>query len=107
MDTTQLNKHLKLFIAACADRGYPIDRYCLVDSLHGVSNGIYNLQIKSDVLNKKICSEALEILIDILFDTTSAAVREKIFYIQVLDEDEDVSCFSPTSESLVPTKVTI
>jgi len=100
MDSKELKQRLDKFMQACKSKGYSIDELCIVPAYPGISDSSYNVQVKADWLNKTICSEALEILIDILFETTDVETRTNIFCIQILDKNEDVSCQSNGVESL-------
>jgi len=98
MDSKELKQRLSNFIEACKSKGRPIDEMCLIPAYPGITDSSYNVQVKAEWLNRIICSEALEILIDILFDSTDVETRTNIFCIQILNDNEDVSCQSEEVE---------
>lgn len=100
MDSKELNKRLIKFIEGCKEKGYPLDELCLVPAYPGINDSSYDVQVKGGWLSQTICSDALEILIDILFDTTDVETRTNIFCIKILNKNEVVSCQSDSVERL-------
>ena len=94
MDTKELNNRLAKFFKVCKDTGRTIDAACFIPAYPGITDSSYILQIKSEWCNRTICSEALEQLFDILFDTTDVKTRTNIFCIRIMDENEAISCDS-------------
>lgn len=90
MDIKELEKNLKTFFDKCKDKGYPLDNHCLVE------NDIeFILEVKASWIdNLDSCSEALDILTAILWETTSAEIRKKIFAISILDSHEEPHCYT-------------
>jgi hypothetical protein len=94
MDSKELEIKLQGFLNACKASGKSIDKMCLMPAYPGVADSSYNVKVKGEWLNHTICSEALEILIDILFEQTDVETRTNIFCIRIINDNEDVSCES-------------
>jgi hypothetical protein len=89
MDTKQLETELNVFFQTCKEKGYDIEKFCLIEN-----ETDFTLEVKSkwiDAINS--CSEVLDILLPILLETTSFETRKKIFAISVLDSNEQPQCY--------------
>ncbi len=90
MDRKQLEKDLQPFIDKCMQSGYPLTNYCLVEN-----DNDFILEIKASWIDElDSCSEVLDVLNDILWDTTSVEIRKEIFAISLLDKDQQSHCFT-------------
>ncbi len=93
MDTKELEKNLEKFFEVCKTKGYPLETYCLIED-----NNEYILEVKANWINKlDSCSKALDVLNDILWDTTNAETRKRIFAISILDSEEHPHCYKEAS----------
>lgn len=93
MDTKELEKNLQNFFEECKTKGYPLETYCLIED-----NNEYILEVKANWINElDSCSKALDILNDILWDTTNVETRKRIFAISVLDSEEQPHCYTEVS----------
>jgi hypothetical protein len=89
MDTKQLETKLELFFQTCKERSYQIETYCLI-----ANETDFTLEVKSKWIDKiNSCSEVLDILLPILWETTSLDTRQQIFAISVLDSNEQPHCY--------------
>jgi hypothetical protein len=95
MDRKQINEELGIFKAEAAKRNYPLRNVCLVDAFEGLDN-YYNIEVYADWIFEQdlSCSEALDILLDIMYDTMSEDSRRLIFIIKILDKNDKVHCVS-------------
>ena len=94
MDTNKLNKNLGAFFKKCNDKGYPLENYCLIEN-----DTEYILEVKANWIDElDSCSKALDILNDILWETTDVETRKKIFAISVLDAEEQPHCYTEINE---------
>ncbi len=102
MDRKQLentiNKELYLFREESARRGYPLREACLVP--FEAWRPMYNIEVYADWIENMDCSDVLDILTPIMFDTMSEDARRNIFIIKILDKDDVVHCIeeSPFAE---------
>lgn len=97
MDPEQLKIKLSDFISACRLQGKPIDNLCIVEAYPGVTNTSYTLQVKEVWSQNILCSDAIEILYDILWETTTPEIRQNIFAIQIMDSEQELQCEGYTS----------
>lgn len=89
MDSKQLEANLKNFFQTCKSEGYEIESACLIKN-----ETDYTLEVKSKwIENYESRSQVLDILLDILWKTTTAEIRRYIFAISVLDSHEQPHCY--------------
>lgn len=88
----KLKNDLKGFVKECKAKGYPLTEYCLKEAYPGDSSTSFILQVKADWIDNKGCSEVLDILLEVLWNTTSPEVRVNLFSIQVLSSNDTVHC---------------
>jgi hypothetical protein len=89
MDRKQLESKLDRFVQKCKEDNYPLESLCLVENVTD-----FTLEVKSkwiDELNS--CTKAINILTNILWETTDVETRKKIFAISILDIDEQPHCY--------------
>lgn len=94
MDREELKKALQPFIGACSDKGRPIVDFCLEEAFPGDTSTSFFIQVKAPWIDDLSCSEALDFLLEVLWDTTSVDTRKKIFCIQILDSADQMHCSS-------------
>lgn len=97
MDRTELNKKLEPFRAKCAEKGKPLDEICIEEAFPGDISTSYIIQIKAPWVDSLYCSEAIDFLFDILWETTEEETRKKVFSIQVLDSGDRLHCWSEST----------
>ncbi len=73
------------FREKCAQKGRPLSGFGIKEALPGDISTSYIIQVKASWMNAMPFSEALEFLIDILWETTDVETRRKIFTIQLMD----------------------
>lgn len=89
MDSKQLEIDLEPFLQACKQQNYEIEKFCLIKN-----ETDFTLEVKSKWIdNINSCSEVLDILLPILWQTTSIDIRRQIFAISVLDTNEQPHCY--------------
>lgn len=94
MDREQLKQNLSGFFAECKRRGQPIADYCISDAFPGIQGTSYILEVKAPWVDDADCSDALDFLFEILFQTTEEETRKHIFSIQVLNSKDEWHCSS-------------
>lgn len=94
MDRKQLRELLHPFSIECAEKGKPLTDMCLEEAYPGDSSTSYIIQIKADWVDGTSCSDAIDFLFDILWETTTEETRKRIFSIQVLDSKDKLHCWS-------------
>jgi hypothetical protein len=93
MDIKELEKKLQVFFEKCREKGFPLENYCIIEE-----NSEYILEVKANWIDElESCSKALDILNDILWDTTNIETRKKIFAISILDSEEQPHCYTKVS----------
>ena len=94
MDTKELEKNLETFFIKCKEKGYPLETFCLIGN-----DSEYILEVKAIWIDElDSCSKALDILNDILWDTTDVEIRKRIFAISVLDSEEQPHCYTEITQ---------
>lgn len=94
MDRTELKELLQPFQLKCAENGKPLDGICVEDAFPGDSSTSYIIQVKAPWVDGMYCSDALDFLIDRLWETTDEDLRKKVFSIQVIDKRDELHCWS-------------
>lgn len=90
MDTKKLEAKLNTFFQTCKEKGYPLESYCLIENEMD-----FILEVKANWIdNMDSCSNALDILNEILWETSDAETRKEIFAISILDSDEQPHCYT-------------
>lgn len=93
MDIKELEKKLQVFFEKCREKGFPLENYCIIEE-----NSEYILEVKANWIDElESCSKALDILNDILWDTTNIETRKNIFAISILDSEELPHCYTKVS----------
>lgn len=93
MDIKELEKKLQVFFEKCREKGFPLENYCIIEE-----NSEYILEVKANWIDElESCSKALDILNDILWDTTNIETRKNIFAISILDSEEQPHCYTKVS----------
>jgi hypothetical protein len=79
MDRTQLEQHLTSFRLGCQNAGYPVNDFRLTEAFPGVSGSSFIIDIREEWIGTMSCSAALDILLGMLWKTTTEDIRKKIF----------------------------
>lgn len=101
MDRTELINKLQPFITACKESGYPLSDLCLEEAYPGVVSSSFIVKVVAkwvDTLDS--CSDALDILLNILWATTEEATRQCVFALYILDDQESLHCISTPLEEV-------
>lgn len=98
MDREELKKELIKFQEKCAEKGKQLKDLCIGEAFPGDQSTSYIIQVTAPWVDNMACNEALDFLFDVLWDTTTEEVRQKIFSIQVLDSQEELHCLRDTDE---------
>jgi hypothetical protein len=94
MDTKELESKLKFFFQKCEDEKYPLESHCLREV-----ETEFILEVKANWIDKMdSCSSALDILNNILWQTTDVETRKQIFAISILDSHEQPHCITEFSQ---------
>ncbi len=89
MDRKELTNKLSPFLAACARAGYPLKEVRLEEAFPGVSTTSFNVKIAAEWLAALgSSSKALDILIEILWETVDQDTRRHIFALNLYDTQE-------------------
>jgi hypothetical protein len=94
MDRKQLKELLQPFSNQCAEKGKPLTDMCIEEAFPGDSSTSYIVQVKADWVDSTSCSDAIDFLFEILWETTDEETRKRIFSIQVLDTTDTLQCWS-------------
>jgi hypothetical protein len=95
MDRNKLEQKLNAsFREECKKIGYPLIDICLDEAYPGDSSTSYIVNIIADWVKTMDCSQALDILIDVLWNTTEFEFREAIFAINVFSDKTTIHCQS-------------
>ncbi len=97
MDRTQLKEQLKQFQEKCTDKGKPLDDLCIEEAFPGDSSTSFIIQVKAPWVDDMHCSDAIDFLFDVLWETTTEEIRRKVFSIQVLDSSDRLHCYSESA----------
>lgn len=95
MDRKELEKKLNGdFKIGCSIKGYPIDEICLEEAYSGDISTSYIVNVLAKWVKNMDCSKALDILIDVLWETTGVEYRETIFSINIFADETTLHCRS-------------
>lgn len=100
MDRTKLKSLLQPFETKCAKKGKPLDRICIEEAFPGDASTSYIIQVKAPWLDNMHCSDALDFLFDMLWETTDEETRKKIFSIQIIDSGDQLHCWQEMAMSV-------
>ncbi|MBO9152956.1 hypothetical protein ACFOTA_12115 [Chitinophaga sp. GCM10012297] len=92
MDREQLKELLIPFAARCSEKGKPLSDYCLIEAFPGDAATPFIVQIRAPWVEEMYCSDALELLFGILWETTDEETRRNIFTIQIMDSNDQLHC---------------
>jgi hypothetical protein len=107
MDRDTLDTRLQPFLLECTKRGYPLRSHCLEEAYPGDDSTSYFLRVTVDWIDTMDCSGALDVLLDILWETSDIETRTKIFAIIIHDKDDRLHCFSDQLDSTQPRQVEV
>lgn len=83
---------LKPFAAKCDEKGMPLSEYCITEAFPGDASTSFIVQVKTPWIEGMHCSDVLESMIDVLWETTDEETRRNIFTIQIMDSDDQLHC---------------
>jgi len=92
MDRSELKNLLEPFRLKCTEIGRPLADVCLEEAFPGDVSTSYIMQVKAEWIDGLPCYAVLDVLFDVLWETTDEMVRRKIFSIQVLDGRQATHC---------------
>ena len=104
MDRNELETSLQPFKKACLTKGRPLADMCVFEAYPGDVSTSYIIQIKADWVENMDCSEAIDFLFDVLWETVEENIRKYIFSIEILDSNDQFHCYH---ESLSKTETTM
>lgn len=99
MDREQLENELKPFFDKLNGWGRPIQNYCLRPAFEGDDTSSYILEVTGDWIDPHFHGNALDILLDSLWGTTSESTRRKVFSIMILNNEKELYCFGEQKQS--------
>lgn len=102
MDRESINRVIVPFIEECKHRGIPLKDYCLEEAFPGDANSSYFLRVTAEWIDDMDCSDALDKLIDVLWDTVDAEYRACIFAINIHNKNDQLHCATPKGMELSP-----
>lgn len=94
MDKEQLKAKLTPWMALNAKNGYPLQDLCLEEAFPGVAGTSYAVRVRANWVDNMSCSDALDILIDAMWETVAEEDRKFVFYIDVHDSSDELHCQS-------------
>ncbi|OMP79279.1 hypothetical protein [[Flexibacter] sp. ATCC 35208] len=96
MDRKKLKELLQPFLDKCSEKGKPLANICIEEAFPGDSSTSFIVQVKADWVDGAACSDALDFLFEILWETTSEEIRRNVFSIQILNSHDVLHCWSDT-----------
>jgi hypothetical protein len=94
MDREELKELLTPFAAKCSEKGKPLSDYCIKEAFPGDASTSFIVQVKAPWLDEMYCSDALDLLFEILWETTDEETRKKVFSIQIIDSKDHLQCWA-------------
>ncbi len=95
MDRKELENKLNSdFKLGCSIKGYPIDDICLEEAYAGDIATSFIVNVVASWVKDMDCSAALDVLIDVLWETTEFQHRAAIFSINVFADEKTLHCQS-------------
>lgn len=82
------------FQKKCAAKGRPVDIFVEEVYPGDISTSFY-VKVKAAWVDKMDCSDVIDFLVDILWETTGEKIREKIFSIKVHNSKEEFHYSEP------------
>lgn len=101
MDRAELIQLLQPFKDKCAEKDRSLIGICIKEAFPGDHSTSYIIQVKAYWIDGMYCSEAIDFLVDTLWETTDEETRKKVFSIQVLNSKDEFNC---RSEAVAMTK---
>lgn len=100
MDRKELIINLETFKDKCLERNRPLSEICLIEAFPGDNSTSYIMNIKANWVDELNCSDAIDFLFEILWETTTEDVRKFIFSIQINDSKNNLHCWSDLESSI-------
>lgn len=98
MDRAELKDKLIPFQKKCEEKGMPLTDICVEPAFPGDISTSYIVQVKAPWVDGMMCSDALDFLFGVLWETVDEKTREKIFSINVLDSTDELHCWKETKD---------
>lgn len=96
MDRKELENKLKTsFKDACQNAGYPLQEICLEEAYPGDDSTSYMVRVVASWVKDMNCNSALDVLIDLLWDSVEENYRRYIFSIKIFADSDTFHCFEP------------
>jgi len=90
MDRTELEQLLIPFQLKCAENDKPLENIYLKEAFPGDVSTSYIVQVKASWIEGMSAYDAIDVLFDILWETTDEEIRKKVFSIQVLGSSDQL-----------------
>ncbi|MDR0793476.1 MAG: hypothetical protein LBE82_09235 [Chitinophagaceae bacterium] len=94
----QLKVELQPFFEACRNQGKPFSEICFLEAYPGDRTTSFRIKVKAPWFEGKTRWEIIDLLFDILFETTTANTRGNIFSIEVVYMNDELPCVPETPE---------
>jgi hypothetical protein len=94
---SDLMNKLETFKLECEKAEKPLMDICLEEAFPGDNSTSFILKVKAVWLDKLSLSNGLDILLDILWNTTDVPTRIQIFSICVVNSNEEIDCKTVTT----------
>ncbi len=92
---TTIKEDLGEFLRAMKNADKELTYACLIPVYKGKIDSPLILQVNADWVNDMDCSEAISLVVDILFKSTTPELRNKLFRVDIYDENGEWHCTSP------------
>lgn len=90
MDRIEMKKILEPFKAKCTDKGKHLTDLFIEEAFPGDSSTSFIVRVKAPWIQGMYCYQAIDFLVDTLWETTTEETRRKVFSIQVLDSHDNL-----------------
>lgn len=92
MDKQTIINQIRAFNQACKDKGHTLSFCALVPEMEHYEHTSYTLQVFASWAQGMPCSDVFDILVPLLFESTTVEVREKIYRMDIYDRNGDLHC---------------
>lgn len=99
MDREKLIEILDSFKSMCAQKERALQEICLEEAFPGDDSSSYILNVRANWVDNMNCSDAIDVLFEILWETTTVEHRKFIFSIQINDSKNNLHCWSDLENS--------
>ncbi len=95
MDKQTIINQVKEFNQECKNQGFGLSFCALVPDMPAYEQTSYTLQVFASWIEGMAWSDIFDILVPILFETTTIEVREKLYRIDIYDKNGNIHCWFP------------